>query len=303
MKRAFLLFAVVFFAAITTGQAQTFTIYFKENTAKDAQGNPVTRPPLQAISVKKAGDQLTIARQVGPGTVSESMPMGAVLQISFPEPPQIRSAGELLAHGQAEAALAQIEPVLGYQAEFRDLPGNRWVQAAMVKVYALVALGREGQAEAMIAELGKTAADPDFARQASSQLATAYLKKAQYKKVVEILEPVVKDCQNASILAEAWVKKGSAHLALRQPEAALRAFLRIPVFYTENKALQAPSMLGISRAYAGMEDYEHSKTVYTELIAQHPNTPEAAAAQSELKRTEEFLQDKKKKEEKEKAKG
>ena len=204
--------------------ARAQVVYFKENTARDAQGKPTTKAPIQAISIKKTGDNLVITRQVGAGQVNETVPMSSVLQVAFPEPGQIRAANDLLTQNQPEAALAQIDPIVTYHAQFREIPGNRWADAAIVKIYALLALNREQEAEALIGELGKAAADPDYPRAATIALTGSYLKKQQYKRVVEVLDPIVKDCQRADLLADAWVKKGQAHLALRQPELALRAF-------------------------------------------------------------------------------
>ena len=304
MKRIGILTAWMLFAATLGGWAQAYTVYFKENTSKDAQGNPATKPPLQAISIKKSGDQIVLTRQVGPGMVNDTIPLSAVSQIVFPEPPDIKAANDLLAQNQAEAALAKIEPIVAFFAEFRDLPGNRWPQAALAKCYALIALNREPQAEALITELNRTAGnDSDYARYAQVQLSGNYLKKQQYKQVIPLLEQVVKGTQNAQLLADAWIRKGSAHLALRQYEQALISFLHIPVLYAENKPLQPPALLGTARAYNGIEDFDRSVKTYDELIAQFSASPEAAAAKKELPKTKERLQQKLKQAEKDKAKG
>jgi tetratricopeptide (TPR) repeat protein len=279
MKREFLTL-VVLLAAIVTGRAQT--IILKDGST------------VAALSVRRDGNTVmaTVPLQGTTGTAGLAKPVDQITRIAFPEPPQIGAANKLVAQGNAADALAQLDPVIAQQAPFRDIAGNFWGQAALVKLYALLALNRDAEVESLATDLAKFANDPELGRAGQVQLAAAVARKGNFKRALEVLDPIVKTSDNPGVLADAWVKKGNAHFGLKQYELALRAYFRIPVFYPDNKAVRPAATLGMARAFAQLEDFDRSKAAYNELITQFPSSAEATAAQTELKRTEEFEQEK-----------
>jgi TolA-binding protein len=88
------------------------------------------------------------------------------------------------------------------------------------------------------------------------------------------------------VLADAWVTKGNLLLAQKQWDEALLAFLRVPVFYREEKLFLPPALLGTGRAYRRLDDFDRAKKTFNELIATFPKSAEAALAQTEVQKLE-----------------
>ena len=85
--------------------------------------------------------------QVGASSGEVGYQASTIAKIDFPEPPQLKTTAAFLSQGQPEKALADIEPVVKYYEPFRDIPGNWWAQAALLKVSALSGMQLDKEAE------------------------------------------------------------------------------------------------------------------------------------------------------------
>ncbi|HEX8678837.1 MAG TPA: tetratricopeptide repeat protein, partial [Chthoniobacterales bacterium] len=159
-----------------------------------------------------------------------------------------------------------------------------WAQAAVVKVNALTALGRDVEAEPLVFAIQKNAADPETARAANLRIANSLLRKQDFDKASQLCDSVIKESTRTDVLADAWVTKGNILLARKEWDGALLAFLRVPVFYRQEKLFLPPAMLGSARAYRRLDDIDRAKKSLQDLISAFPRSAEAAAAQTELQK-------------------
>ena len=74
------------------------------------------------------------------------------------------------------------------------------------------------------------------------------MKRQEYDKAAQICDAAIKESTRPDVLADAWVTKGNVLLAQKQWDAALLAFLRVPVFYREEKLYHAASACSAARA-------------------------------------------------------
>ncbi|MGI8438426.1 MAG: hypothetical protein ACR2NX_16250, partial [Chthoniobacterales bacterium] len=88
---------------------------------------------IKTQGVRRSGDMVMGAVQVGSSRGEVGYQTATISRIDFPEPPQLKTTGDLLSQGQPAKALAEIEPVVKYYEPFRDIPGNFWAQAALLK--------------------------------------------------------------------------------------------------------------------------------------------------------------------------
>lgn len=239
---------------------------------------------VETKGVRKSADKIMGKIEIAGSSGEVGHAIATIAKIEFPEPQGLKNASELLAQGQAEKALAEISPVLAFYDQFRDIPGAWWAPAAVVKVSALAALGRDVEAEPLALQIQKTAPDPETARAASLRIASALVKKQNYEKALELCDAAIKDSARSEVLADAWVMKGNVLLAQKEWDAALLAFLRVPVFYRSEKLFMPPALLGSARAYRRLDDTERAKRSLKELIVAFPKSAEAALAQTELQK-------------------
>jgi TolA-binding protein len=252
------------------GAAVAQTIVLKTGQRVETQG------------VRRSADKVMGKVEVA-GTMGEvGHAVATIAKIEFPQPQGLKNAEELLSQGQAEQALAMINPVVVFYNDFRDIPGAWWAQAAVVKVNALTALGRDVEAEPLVSAIQKNAADPETARAANLRIAGSLLRKQDFDRAHQLCDAVIKESTRTDVLADAWVTKGNILLAKKEWDAALLAFLRVPVFYRQEKLFMPPALLGSARAYRRLDDIDRAKKSLQDLIAAYPKSTEAAAAQSEL---------------------
>lgn len=243
-----------------------------------------TGQTIETKGVRRSGDMVMGAVQVGSSRGEVGYQVSTISRIDFPDPPQLKTTAALLSEGQPAKALADIEPVVKYYQPFRDLPGNYWEQAALLKVSALAGMQLDREAETLGDEIRKNVTDPETARAAQLQIVAGLVRKEDYAKAIELCDAVIKESAKPSVLAEAWVKKGDALLAQRTYDGAVLAFLHVPVFYEDEKLWMPPALLGSARAFRGLEDLDRAKKSFNDLAAQFPQSTQAEIARAELKR-------------------
>lgn len=114
-----------------------------------------TGQTIETKGVRRSGDMVMGKVQVGASSGEVGYQASTIAKIHFPDPPQLKTTAAFLSQGQPEKALADIEPVVSYYEPFRDLPGNFWAPAALLKVSALSGMQLDKQAEALGDEIRK----------------------------------------------------------------------------------------------------------------------------------------------------
>ena len=239
---------------------------------------------VETKGVRRNGDMILGKIEVAGSAGEVGHALSAIAKIEFPEPQGLKNAADLLSQGQPEKALTEIAPVVAYYAPFREVPGAWWAPAAVIRVSALAALGRDVEAEPLAREIQKSATDPETARAANLRIASALLKKQEYERATQICDAAIKESTRPDVLADAWVTKGNVHLAQKEWDAALLAFLRVPVFYRDEKLFMPAALLGSARAYRRLDDIDRAKRSLKDLSAAFPKSAEAAIAQTEMQK-------------------
>ncbi len=246
-----------------------------------------TGQSVQTQGMRRDGANVFARVQTAGGTVGEvSYPVANIAQIDFPEPPQLRTAGDLLGAGKASDAAAQLTPALAYYVFFRDIKGNWWVPLALLQVDAMSRLGRDREVDALAAELSRMGdVSPESLRTVKFKQAAAMNRRGEYRQALAALKPLVEDkAAPPNELGEGWLAVGSAHLALRDYKDALLAFLHVPVYVPDHALLMPAALLGSAKAYVGLVDKLHAQSALQRLVTDYPNAPEAAEARDRLQK-------------------
>jgi tetratricopeptide (TPR) repeat protein len=243
-----------------------------------------TGQKVETLGLRRDSDMIMGKIQVGTGSGEVGYNVAQIARIEFPEPRGLKTATDLLGQRQAGKALAEIEPVIAYYGPFKEVPGAWWSQAALIKVSILAALGRDGEAESLADEIQKVVSDPNTARAVRVRLSSGLIRKKEFEKAISVCDEAIKKSDDPQILADAWVHKGDALSGLKVWDEALLAYLHVPVFYNDEAAFLPPAMLGSGRAYARLDDATRAKKSFNDLVAAYPQSPEAAAAQTELQK-------------------
>jgi len=243
-----------------------------------------TGQTIETKGVRRSGDMVMGKIQVGPSAGEVGYLASTISRINFPEPPQLKTTAAFLSQGEPKKALADIGPVVKYYEPFRDLPGNWWAQAALLKVSALAGMQLDREAETLGDEIRKNVTDPETARVAQLQLVPGLIRTENYDKALQLCEAVIRESAKPEVLAEAWVRKGDVYLARREWDSSLLAYLHVPVFYQDEKLWMPPALLGSARAFRGLDDLERAKKSLADLTTDFPKSAQAEIARAELKK-------------------
>jgi tetratricopeptide (TPR) repeat protein len=239
---------------------------------------------VETQSLRRDGDMVLGKVQVGAGSGEIGYHLSQIAKIEFPEPRGLKTAADLMTQGQPEKALAEIESVVAFYQAFKEIPGSWWSQAALIKVSMLAALQRAAEAEALAADIQKSATDPETARGAQVRLAGGLIRKRDFEKALAICDAAIKESVDPEIVANAWLNKGDALFAQKEWDAALLAYLHVPVFFPDQKLVMPSALLGSGKASALLDDKTQATRSFNDLIAAFPKSAQAAVAQSELQK-------------------
>jgi len=248
--------------------------------------------PAQSL-VLKDGRVVGATRVLRKGDkiVAESAPAGEAIfaiteieRIAFPEPPEIARVPELIVAGKGEEAIALIEPVVNYQVDFRELPGNWWAEAALRLAQALEAQERGLESQSLAEKISASAPNREIACAADVQIAVVLLRRGDRERALRLAERVLAESRRSGPRAGAFVVKGQCLLAEEKWEDAILSFLQVPVFYPGETGLLPGVILGRGRALLGMDDFSAARAALEELRLSYPASAEAKLALKELER-------------------
>jgi tetratricopeptide (TPR) repeat protein len=264
-----------------------FLLFLLLLLVRSVQGQAIvlkTGQKVDTLGLRRDADLVLGKVQVGSGSGEVGYHLAQIARIEFPEPRGLKSGADLMAQGQPEKALAEIEPVVGFYQQFKEVPGSWWAQAALIKVSALAALQREAEAESLANDIQKSVTDPETARGVQLRLTAGLIRKREFEKALAICDAAIKESADPDLLANAWVNKGDTLLAQKQWDAALLAYLHVPVFFADEKLIMPAALLGSGRAYARLDDKTGATRAFNDLISTFPQSAQATSAQSELQK-------------------
>lgn len=239
---------------------------------------------VDTLGMRRDRDLVMARVQVGSASGEVGYTVTQIAKIEFPEPRGLKTAADLLGQRQPEKALAEIEPVVAYYDAFKEVPGSWWSQGALIKVSILTALHREPEAEKLADKIQRASTDPTSSRAIQVRLSSGLIRRKQFDKAIAICDAAIKETTDPAVLADAWLHKGDALTGMQQWDDALLAYLHVPVFYSDQSGLLPPALLGTGIAYWRLEDLPRATKSLSDLVAAYPNSPEAAAAQVQLRK-------------------
>ena len=233
---------------------------------------------LDAIDVAVRGVSLVEAVDAvsADAVVERNYPISDVVRLDWPEPDAFEAARSALARGAGREAVVMLEPVRAEFVLFAKLPGSWWTAASLLRLRGLMLAGAADEAEAAARELIATAIDPEAVGLARLGLAELQLAAGQGEIAAAMVEAILKEDVPAGVRARSWLLRGERALQQGDAEAALEAFLRIPVLHASREGLLAPALEGSRLAYLLWDDPARADRAAEELRRTFPDSPEAA---------------------------
>lgn len=237
---------------------------------------------LLARQVEVRGDQLVQRVAEGASSGAEiGYPLSLVTRLEWPEPDGLRHASVEAQAGRWETAMRAASEVSAVFEPFGKMPGSWWVPAELLRLRAALALGVPVQA-VEVKRVIERASDEATLHTAHLLLASVHVRDGRLRDARALLSDARLIPVTARTEAEIAAVWGELHERQETPEAALEAFLQIPVFAPWRDDLQPRALLGVARAYRRLGDEERCERTVIELTDQYPSSRESQLAKKEF---------------------
>jgi hypothetical protein len=257
--------------------------------------DPFSSAPLDGSKWTIRGSEiLRNKRMPGGALVLERKKLSDVIHIVWSDlPKQMEEASIASQRGDAAQALRIIQDVLNFFEKMKkDTPGSLWLKAANIKLEALMVLQNDVVLSNFIRELESvdSASVPGLADRIKLAKLAQIARRGDGNATIFAADEIIRTLTNIEVLAQAHIFKGNALLALRRPEDAMQAYLRINVFYGSAPKFIPAAQLGAARAFRAMNTPTNrdlklddvANQYLRDIIKQYPETREAQVAKTML---------------------
>lgn len=207
-----------------------------------------------------------------------------IASIEFPTPPQLKEASNLLAAGKTDQAVGLIDTVMKFYSNYKDIKGNFWGEAAVMKLGILTSQKRTLDADLLAKEILSSAQEPEVL--ASAQAYKTYLLASSglYKEALTKSDEIINkgESANSTTLSLAYLANADAHFGLKHYEEAVFSYLHIPIFFPDQSLYMPKALLGSARCFDKLHVKDQIESAIGTLVRSYPNSPEAATAKTDF---------------------
>jgi tetratricopeptide (TPR) repeat protein len=242
---------------------------------------------LAESAVPKGGKiQITLAGQQ-PRLIEAS----AIERIDLAEPAGYGDARAAYLAGDTVKTLQAMGKLRAELEPLKDVGGARewWLESEFLRAHILLGQKRNKEVAASMKEIAADAGDPEAQHHAQVFLAHLMGLDGDPRKALEQLNQVILATTDPDTLADAWLFAGQHYAATNNHQAALLAYLRVPVFYPGKTIALAGAQIGAARAFVAIEEPARARATLRELVAKLPNTAEATEGRKLLAQVEKDL--------------
>jgi tetratricopeptide (TPR) repeat protein len=210
------------------------------------------RFPASSVKVTATGFTTSVGEGAGLRTINFTAK--EVARANFAAPKELAEARSLLANGMAEAALTALNKAEPALLPYRAIPDSWWQQLAILRMDALAVLGKRREATAVVsAELMVELSPENAATLKGFQQLVAQAPKDAMEKT-QVLRGLVGRTSDGWITARTWLEIGNSLADQGNIEEAIKAWLRVPVFFPTEQDL---AVRGTILAARGMQQIKH----------------------------------------------
>lgn len=268
MKR--ILPLLTFFSVAVAVHAQNIVL-------KDGKIIPGTR-------LRREGATVVTTINIGnaPGEIGYAV--ANIASIEFPTPPQLKEASSLIAAGKIDQAIERIDAVMNVQRNYKEIKGNFWGEAAVMKLGIFMSQKRTLDADLLAKEILSNSQEPEVLASAQAYKTLLLASSGLYKDALTKSEEIINkgETTNSTTLSIAYLANADAHFGLKQYEEAVFSYLHLPIFFPDQAIYMPKALLGSARCFEKLEVKNQVESVIGTLIGSYPNSPEAATAKTEF---------------------
>jgi hypothetical protein len=240
--------------------AQTFIFKNEKWEINDPFKMDTSIPPKPVIDRKKGvinavKNTVDLTRNEGGFEVTLTRKLSEVTEVVWPMPARLTEAQNNVARGEPAKALDNVEAVRKLFEPMKGAKGSWWIKASLIKLDALDRLENDAATAAFLDafEREEAAKQPEVATQIELARLMLRARKGDHEAVIREAGELLTKVDSAELQARLHIVKANSLLATRKYEAAMNAYLRVPVFYGSETEFIPKALLGAARAFRGMD--------------------------------------------------
>ncbi len=232
---------------------------------------------INADSVTRQGNMLMVT--VNQGELGYAVNL--IDSIQFKEPSQFPQAFGFLDKRHYESSLILANEAMQLQEPYKDIPGNLWVRATLLRVEALIGEKRLTEAAASLQLASSMPLTPELQNEVKLD---GVLLKTYPQPSVEIaqLNEVVKVSKSPRLCSRSLLVSGDLYMNQNDYEDALLSYLTVSVFYADNNGLVPDALYGCGLCYERMKDLDRAKEMFEKLLSGFKSAPDQKLAEGEI---------------------
>ncbi len=229
------------------------------------------RIPADSVKVTSGGFTATIT--VGTALQTLNFTAKDVVRAKLREPREVAEARTLIANEKPQAALDALDKVEPTLVSYRAIPDSWWLRATILRMDALAALGKREEAAALVTPdvLSDLSSDDAALLRNFQQIAGPPAQDLANK--VEVLQSMAQTMNDPWVGARIWLEIGNTLASQGRMEDAVKAWLRVPVFFPAERDLAARGTILGARGLQQIDRPADGVKLLEDYLADHLASP------------------------------
>jgi len=258
---ASLAFAAVCLFSATTAHAQE---------EFELQGN--RRFPAESVRVAPGGG-FTATITVGTSQQTINFTAKEVVRATLREPKEVVEARILIGSDKPDKAIEALNKAEPNLVPFQSIPDSWWLRATILRMDALSVLGKNKEAAALASSevLGKLTPDNAALLRDFQQIVAPPAKDPAEK--LDTLRSMTDRIVDSWVGARIWLEIGNTLAMQGKMEDAVKAWLRVPVFFPAERDLAVRGTILAARGLQQIGRPQDGEKLFTDYLSDHLASP------------------------------
>ncbi len=260
---ASLAFAAVCLFSTTTAHAQSQEEFELQNGR---------RFPAESVKVSPGGG-FTATIPVGTTLQTFNFTAKEIVRASLREPKEIVEARTLIGSDKPDKAIEALDKAEPNLLPFQSIPDSWWLRATILRMDALSVLGKNKEAAALASSdaLGKLTPESASMLRDFQQIVAPPAKDPSDK--LDTLRAMTDRTLDSWIGARIWLEIGNTLAMQGKMEDAVKAWLRVPVFFPADRDLAIRGTILAARGLQQIGRPQDGVKLFDDYLADHLVSP------------------------------
>ncbi len=239
------------------------------------------RFPAESVKLSPGGG-FTATFMIGTAQQTINFTAKEVIRASLREPKEVVVARNLIATDKPDKAIEELNKAEPALLPFQSIPDSWWQRATILRMDALSVLGKNKEAAAIASSdvLAKLSPESASLLRDFQQIVGPPAKNSADK--LDTLHSMVDRIVDSWVGARIWLEIGNTLAMQGKMEDAVKAWLRVPVFFPAERDLAVRGTILAARGLQQIGSAKDGEKLLTDYLTDHLASPYKETIQNEI---------------------